>query len=94
MTHEQELIKAGKARDFLENEIFKEAFAEVEQALLAGIKQSAFKDAELREKLCQQYNLLHNLKDRIAVYIETGQIAEEEIKRRSISQAVKEFLHV
>lgn len=98
MTPEQslknEVIKAGKARDFLENDLFKEAFSEVEQALLAGIRQSAFKDAELREKLCQQYTLLHSLRDRFQTYIETGQLAEEEIRRKSISEKVKEFLHV
>lgn len=90
---QNEVIFAGKAKDLLENEVFRLAFREVEAALLAGMKQAAFKDAELREKLCQQYVLLHNLRDRIQVYVETGQLAEEEIKRKSIAQKVKDLIY-
>lgn len=92
MTPEDEIRRAGKAREVVENEIFKEAFGEIEEAILMGIRRSAFKDSELREKLCQQYVVLHSIRDQLRTYMESGFIAEEEIKRRTIADRIKEFI--
>ena len=54
MTPEEELQRAGRAEQILGDDLFKEAVKEVEDALLNGIKLSPIKDAEMREKLCQQ----------------------------------------
>lgn len=91
MTPEEELRQAGKAKEILGNEIFKEAFSAIEGAILVGIRQAAFKDTELREKLCARYDLLHSLRDQIQTYIDTGLMAEEEIRRRSLLDRAKEF---
>jgi hypothetical protein len=82
LTPEEEVRRAGKAREILDAEVFKDAVREVEQALLLGIRRSAFKDADLREKLCQQYMLLHNVLDQLRTHIETGRLAEQTLKER------------
>lgn len=91
MTPEDELRRAGKAKEILGNEIFKEAFSEIEAVLLHGIRRTAFVDDKLREKFCMRYDLLHSLRDQIQTYIDTGMLAEEEIRRKSIADKVKEF---
>ncbi len=82
MTPEQELERAGRAEFILGDELFKEAVKEVEQALLSGIKRSPIKDAELREKLCQQLIQLEAIVSSLWSYMETGRLAQETVKRR------------
>ena len=88
-TPEEEVIRAGRAREVLENDLFKEAFANIEEAILDGIRRSAFVDALLREKLCAQYSLLHTLRDQLTTFMETGQMAAETIRQQSIAEKVK-----
>jgi type II secretory pathway component PulF len=70
----------------LTNTLFKEAVREVEQALLSGIKRSPLKEADLREKLCQQMIALDAVVGRLQTHMETGKLAEETIKRRGASR--------
>lgn len=82
MTPEEEVRRAGKAKEILDAEVFQDAVSAVEEALLLGIRRSAFKDSELREKLCQQYMLLHNVLDQLRTHIETGRLAEQTLAER------------
>lgn len=91
MTPEEEVVRAGRAREVLDNEMFKEAVADIEQALLIGIRRSAFKDAELREKLCQRYALLHDLRDQLSTHMETGELAEATMTMREKIKAATGF---
>ncbi len=89
MTPEEEIRRADKAKQILENEMFKEAFSEIETAILIGLRQTAFKDEKLREKLCARYDLLHSLKDQLRTLMESGVLAEEELRRKTISDRVR-----
>ena len=89
MTPEEELQRAARAESILGDDLFKEAVGEIETALLIGIRQTAFKDAELREKLCQQYTLLHSLLGQFRTYMETGKFAEATLKERALSAVKK-----
>jgi hypothetical protein len=82
LTPEEEVRRAGKAKEILDAEVFQDAVSAVEEALLLGIRRSAFKDSELREKLCQQYMLLHNVLDQLRTHIETGRLAEQTLAER------------
>jgi len=88
---EEEIQRADQASVILKNPIFKEAVKEVEEALLTGIRMSAFKDSELREKLCQQYILLHSVIGQLKTYMETGRLAEETIKQRTVRDRIREI---
>ena len=93
MTPDEELQRAGRAEQILGDSLFKEVVQEIESALLLGIRQSAFKDAELREKLCQQYTLLHSLVGQFRTYMETGKLAEETIRRKTLSEKIKKAVN-
>ena len=89
MTPEEELIRSGKAKEVLENELFREAVKDIETALLTGIHRSAFTDEKLREKLSQRYALLQDLVGQLKTHMETGRLAEETIRRKNISEKIK-----
>ena len=91
MTPEEEIRRAGKAKMILEDEMFKEAFSEIEQALLMGIRRTGMTDVKLREKLCARYDILHTLKDQLHSYMESGVLAVEEIRRKSLLEKAKDL---
>ena len=101
MTDEQriaeELRKAGKAKLVLENEAFKEAVSKIDQALLAGMRQSGIADERLRLRLLDKYEALHDLLDQLQSAVNTGKFAEEEQKQRTLAERIKkaasEFLN-
>lgn len=94
MNLEEEVRNAQQARLVLDNPAFQSAVKTIEEALLLGIRQSAFKDEELREKLCHRFALLHDLVGQIQTVMETGQMAEEQIRRQTITEKVRDFLNV
>lgn len=89
MSPEQELQRATRARQILDDDLFREAVAAIEQALLRGIQQSAFSDDKLREKLCQRYSLLQDLLGQFRTHIESGMLAEEQIRQRTVSERMQ-----
>lgn len=93
MTPEEELQRAVRAEQILGDDLFKEAVREVKEAILNGIERSPIKDAEMREKLCQQLILLNTVVGRLRTYMETGKLAEETIKQRTISQRIKSVVN-
>ena len=88
MTPEEELQRASRAEQVLGDSLFKEAVSQVEQALLDGIRRSPIKDAELREKMCQQIIQLEAVVGYLRTVMETGKLAEATLKERALS-AVK-----
>lgn len=89
LTPEDEIRRAGRSKEVLENEIFKEAFDTVEQALLAGIRAAAFTDDKLREKLAQRYAALHDIRFALVSVMETGEMAREQM---SLMQRAKKVV--
>ena len=83
LTPEEEIRRAGKAREILENPVFKDAVGLIEAALLDAIHRSAFADEKLREKLCQRFALLRDLESELQSVMTTGKIAAIQIEERS-----------
>jgi hypothetical protein len=79
MNLDDEVRLSGKSHEVLNNDAFKYAFGEIELSLLEGIKRCALKDADLREKLCLSYTLLHQLRDQLQSIIDTGRMAEKSL---------------
>lgn len=90
MTADEEIRRAGQAREILEAEMFKEAFQTIENALLAGIRASAFTDEKLREKLAQRYAALHDIRNALQSVIETGEMAREQL---NLMEKAKKFFN-
>ena len=86
MTPEDELSRAAEAEFLLGNQLFKDAVKAVEEALISGIKRTAFTDEKSREKLCQQLVSLDSVVGQLKSHMETGKLAEETIKRRGATR--------
>ena len=86
MSPEEEIKRAERARQILNDDIFSEAVNQIREALFRGIRDSAFKDEGLREKLCQRYAILEDLLGQLHSTMETGQLARAELERQSLLQ--------
>ena len=89
MRPEEEVVRAGQANEILENEIFKQAVAEISEALKDARINSPVKDTELREKLWAQEVALESILTKLRNVVETGQLAE-----KSLIEGVKEFFNI
>jgi hypothetical protein len=89
-----EIRAAGKAREVLENVAFKDAASKIEQALLMGMRNAAISDDKLRLRLLDKYECLHALLGELRVTVETGLLAEEQIRQASVTQKIKDMLHI
>lgn len=79
MTPEEEVIRANKAAQILEEPLLKEAFSVMEAAFIQTIQTSALKDHELREKCCMLLMCLSQTKQHLKSTMETGQLAKRQI---------------
>lgn len=94
MNEADEIRLAGKAENVLQSEAFKAAFAQVEQALLGAMKAAPIADERLRLRLLDKYECLHALRDCLNSMVVTGQMAEEQLRAKSIADRVKDFLNI
>jgi len=93
MTPEEEIRRANEADLIMRNPLFKEAVSEVKAALVDGIERTAFMDEKLREKLSQQLVALSAVVSKLKTHMESGKLAEEEIKRRTVRERIKEVVN-
>lgn len=88
----EELRLAGKAKDVLSSEAYKAAFRQVEEALLGAMKSAAISDDKLRLRLLDKYESLHAIQNCLSGMVDTGLMAEEQLRQKSIAAKVKEML--
>ena len=86
----EEIRRAGKAKEVLENAIFKQSVEKIDMALLSGMRNAGIADDKLRLRLLDKYEALHDLMDELRSVVNTGLLAEEQIRQKSVSQRIKE----
>jgi len=79
MKPEEELIRAEKARQVLEDKIVREALDGIKNAIIEGWRQSPVKDVEHREKLWSIYVGACKFEELLRSYIETGKLARAQL---------------
>ena len=84
-----ELRRAGKAREVLENVVFKESVEKIDQALLAGMRHAGIADEKLRLRLLDKYEALHDLLDELQSVVNTGLLAEEQIRQETVTEKIR-----
>lgn len=82
MTPEEEQIRAGKARELLENDLFKEARAKIEAGLAAQRRKVPMRETEMHTRLILTEQLWNNLLDYLQETVDTGRLVEFEVARR------------
>ena len=94
MSPEEEVARAGRAREILEAELFKEACSEILTSITSARINSPAKDVEFREKLWAQEVALHSILEKLRVYLETGELAQEQIRQASLAERAKQFFQI
>lgn len=94
MTPEEEVRRAGRANEILENELFKEAVAEIEEALKHARLSSSITAVDVREKIWAQEVALHAIISKLRSVIETGQLASEQMRQQGLLEKAKKLFSV
>lgn len=88
---EDEIRLSVKAKSVLESEPFKIAFGRLEQALLEAMRSAGTED-KTRNRLLDKFQVLHEIRDTLQSMVDTGMMAETQLKERTIFQRVKDFV--
>jgi len=81
LTPEQEVWRSEKARQFLEDEMIKEALDAIRDKIIQQWADTPIKDTEMREKIWMMFNIHKNFIERIREHIETGKLASLQLKQ-------------
>lgn len=94
MSPEEEIHRASRAQEIIQNEIYIEAFSMIEQELTDQWKQSPVRDAEGREKLWLMLRLLGKVKLALEYTMDSGKLAKAELNhRQTVVERANEWLN-
>lgn len=82
MTPEQELQRAGEAKQVLGAAIFMEAIASIEKQLENARHNAPLRDTEMHTRLILMEQLWHNLLGFFEQIVQTGKMAELELEKQ------------
>jgi hypothetical protein len=82
MTPEQEQIRAGQAREWLENPMFKEAREKIEAGLAAQRRKVPMRETDMHTRLILTEQLWANLISYLQESVDTGKFAQFEVERQ------------
>lgn len=92
-TIEERIYSGARAKDILDNEVFQQVFADIEQELFKAWTESPVRDAEGRELIHQYQAMLRKLKSQLQTTFETGKLAQLDLEhKKTIAQRAKEWL--
>lgn len=78
---DQKVYKGQRAKEILESEIFKESFNTLREAYIAGLLRCDVRDDQGRAKYTEGLRMLEAHKLHLSTVIQTGQIAEAELRQ-------------
>ncbi len=91
-TLEQRIYDGNRAKEILENEVFIQVWADVEQELTKAWLESPVRDVEGREKIFMTLQMLRKLHRAVETSMETGRLAQEELKhKQTLADRAKEI---
>ena len=83
MTLEEELQRAGEARQILDSPVFQAAIKDMEEQLAAGRRSVPIRDSEMHTRLILMGQLWDNLVGYLRTVADTGRFAELELQKRA-----------
>ena len=77
---QQEVSKSNKARQLLDNPLFKEALNELKKLYAESLFNTGAKETETREKLWLAYNVVGKVEQHIKEILDTGKLAKKQLE--------------
>ena len=76
----QEVSQSNKARQLLDNPLFKEALDELKKLYAESLFNTGAKETETREKLWLAYNVVGKVEQHIKEILDTGKLAKKQLE--------------
>jgi hypothetical protein len=93
MTLEERMYRGDKAREIIENDVYRDAFEQIRQELINAWEISPARDAEGREKIYLMLGLLGKVERALTATMEDGKIAKHELNHHeSLLEKAKQFV--
>lgn len=80
MTPEDRVLRGNEARFILEHEVFRDAFSMIESSILSQMREVKPRDREMHSELIRRYQTLQAVKRVLVQTMETGKLADRELK--------------
>jgi hypothetical protein len=77
---QQEVSQSNKARQLLDNPLFKEALNELKKLYAESLFNTGAKETETREKLWLAYNVVGKVEQHIKEILDTGKLAKKQLE--------------
>lgn len=77
---DQESIDGEKARQLLTNPVFKAAWDSAENSIIAQMAEVKMRDVDMHTRLILALQILNNVRRHIEVTMETGQLADIQLR--------------
>lgn len=84
-----EISRAARVKAFVEDELFQQAFNQIEKQYLEEWMDSPARDTEGREKLWWALKILKKVRSDIEKHVETGGLAKTQLER--LREGIKNF---
>ena len=83
---QQEVSQSSKAKQLLDNPLFKDALDELKKLYAESLFNTGAKETETREKLWLAYNIVGKVEQHIREILDTGKLANKQLEdfRKSI----------
>lgn len=94
LTAEQEVWRAERAKQLLEEPLIKEALQEMETQALDGLQNCPIKDVELRDRLWMLFCMTRMFKRNLESVMAGGEIALADIRQKTAWQKAKEAIGI
>jgi hypothetical protein len=82
MSPEEELIRAGEARQIIDSRMFQEACQRISESLAAQRRQVPMSNTDMHTRLILTEQLWGNINDWLMQAVETGKFAEFSLKQK------------
>jgi len=87
----QEVSRSHKAKQILENPIFKESLEELKKLYTTSLFNTGAKEQDTREKLWLAYNVVGKVEQHIQQVLDTGKLATKQLEDFRKEEKSKKF---
>ena len=87
----QEVRRSDKAKQILENPIFKESIEKLKNLYTQSLFNTGAKEQDTREKLWLAYNVVGKVEDHIKEILDTGKLASRQLEDFRKQEKSKKF---
>jgi hypothetical protein len=87
----QEVRRSDKAKQILENPIFKESIEKLKDLYTQSLFNTGAKEQDTREKLWLAYNVVGKVEDHIKEILDTGKLATKQLEDFRKQEKSKKF---